>query len=109
MIPGIEPSTGHKCSLNTKVSTHYRFKREDKKKDEKEHACNENKAAIQGNESSKAVKEPFQVNLIIQTGMGFAYILKLNYPTWEIDAQPLIPEPQFKMAKTQTGQLKDEC
>lgn len=52
---------------------------------------NEDEAAIQSNESSEAVKETPQKELVRLRPIRFVDVLKLHYPARQIYAYPLVP------------------
>jgi len=58
--------------------------------------CDEDEAAIEGEEGSDAVEEVLEVDLILEEGRGAVGAAELHEPAGKIHAHLLVPEPTNK-------------
>jgi len=67
---------------------------EGRKKDKR--TCDEDEAAIEGEEGSDAVEEVLEVDLVLEEGWGAVGAAELHEPAGKIHAHLLVPEPTNK-------------
>ena len=86
----------HKFHTHThkKINNIYFFKCKNRERKARYQTWNKNNSTIEGNESSKTMKESPKMNFLLQTSMRFTDILKLNHPTRQIHTHPFVPATQ---------------